>query len=130
MITSKGTLLLIIDVQGRLAQCVFQPTVLENNISKLIRACANLEVPVMVTEQYPKGLGHTIDSLRELLPDSVPVEKISFSCCGNEEFMRQLRSFKSPDHKNLAGMKRGNKANHFRHEKHSSILWMARLGTH
>ena len=97
MITSKGTLLLIIDVQGRLAQCVFQPTVLENNISKLIRACANLEVPVMVTEQYPKGLGHTIDSLRELLPDSVPVEKISLSCCGNEEFMRRLRSFKRND---------------------------------
>ncbi len=97
MITSKGTLLLIIDVQGRLAQCDFQPTVLENNISKLIRACANLEVPVMVTEQYPKGLGHTIDSLRELLPDSVPVEKISFSCCGNEEFMRRLRSFKRND---------------------------------
>ena len=95
MITSKGTLLLIIDVQGRLAQGVFQSVVLEKNISKLIRACSILEVPVLVTEQYPKGLGHTIDSLKELLPDNVPVEKLSFSCCGNEEFMKQLRSFKT-----------------------------------
>ncbi len=97
MMTSKGTLLLIIDVQGRLAQSVFQPAVLENNISKLIRSCAILEVPVLVTEQYPKGLGHTIDSLKELLPDVVPVEKLSFSCCGNPEFMRKLRSYKRND---------------------------------
>ena len=97
MITPKGTLLLIIDVQGRLAQSVFQPDRLENNISKLVRACSILEVPVLVTEQYPKGLGHTIDSLKELLPDHVPVEKLSFSCCGNEEFMRQLRSYKRND---------------------------------
>ena len=39
MITSKGTLLLIIDVQGRLAQGVYQPAALEKNISKLISAC-------------------------------------------------------------------------------------------
>ncbi|NMW21442.1 MAG: hydrolase [Chlorobiaceae bacterium] len=97
MMTSKETLLLIIDVQGRLAQGVFQPAVLETNIIKLVRACRILEVPILVTEQYPKGLGHTIDSLRELLPDSVPVEKLSFSCCGNAEFMRQLRSFNHND---------------------------------
>ena len=97
MITPKGTLLLIVDVQGRLAQGVFKPADLEKNISKLIRACSILDVPVLVTEQYPKGLGHTIDSLRELLPDNVPVEKLSFSCCGNAEFMRQLRSFNRND---------------------------------
>jgi len=97
MITSKGTLLLIIDVQGRLAENVYQPAVLESNISKLIRACTILELPVLVTEQYPKGLGHTIDSLKELLPKSDPVEKLSFSCCGNDEFMSRLRSFKRND---------------------------------
>jgi nicotinamidase-related amidase len=94
MITSKETLLLVIDVQGRLAQGVFQPAVLESNISKLVRACSILEVPVLLTEQYPKGLGHTVEALKELLPGNVPVEKLSFSCCGDVEFMRQLRSFK------------------------------------
>ncbi len=54
MITSKGSLLLIIDVQGRLAQGVFQPAILEKNISKLIRACSILDVPMLLTEQYPK----------------------------------------------------------------------------
>jgi nicotinamidase-related amidase len=97
MIIPKETLLLIIDVQGRLAQSVFQPAALETNISKLARACAILDVPVLLTEQYPRGLGTTIDSLKELLPDNVPVEKISFSCCGTPEFMMQLRSFNRND---------------------------------
>ena len=91
MITPKETLLLIIDVQGRLASGVFQPEAVETNISKLLRACKILEVPVLVTEQYPKGLGETIQPLRELLPGAVPVEKLSFSCCAAPEFMKQLR---------------------------------------
>ncbi len=97
MITPKETLLLIIDVQGRLAQSVFQPEVLERNIKKLLRACKILDVPILLTEQYPKGLGRTVDSLGELMPGTLPVEKISFSCCGTPEFMRQLRSFNRND---------------------------------
>jgi len=97
MITPKEALLLIIDVQGRLAQGVFHSADLEKNISKLVRSCSVLDVPVLVTEQYPKGLGHTLDSLRELLGGNVPVEKLSFSCCGNGDFMKQLRSFNRND---------------------------------
>ena len=93
MITPKDTLLLIIDVQGRLAESVFQAGALAANIAKLLRATQILEVPVLVAEQYPKGLGRTIDSLRELVPGNLPVEKISFSCCATPDFMRQLRSF-------------------------------------
>jgi nicotinamidase-related amidase len=93
MITPKDTLLLIIDVQGRLAGSVFQPSVLQTNISKLVRACQILDVPVLVTEQYPKGLGNTLQQVMELLPDNTPVEKISFSCCGEEEFMKRLRGY-------------------------------------
>jgi nicotinamidase-related amidase len=97
MITPKETLLLIIDVQGRLALGVVQSATLATNISKLVRACTILDVPVLLTEQYPKGLGRTIDSIGELLPGKVPVEKLSFSCCGTSEFMKQLRSFNRND---------------------------------
>lgn len=97
MLSSRETLLLVIDVQGRLAQCVVQPAALETNISKLVRACLILDVPVLVTEQYPKGLGSTVAALKELLPGMVPVEKLSFSCCGTPEFMKQLRSFNRND---------------------------------
>ena len=97
MITPEKTLLLIIDVQGRLAKAVFQPEVVEKNINKLLRACMILDMPVLVTEQYPKGLGRTVDSLLELMPGNLPVEKISFSCCGSLGFMSQLRSFNRND---------------------------------
>jgi nicotinamidase-related amidase len=97
MITPKDTLLLIIDVQGRLAKGVFNASAVETAISKMIRACEVLEVPVLVTEQYPKGLGQTISSLQQLLPGNIPVEKLSFSCCGTQEFMHRLRSFNRND---------------------------------
>uniref|UniRef100_Q3AU79 Hydrolase, isochorismatase family n=1 Tax=Chlorobium chlorochromatii (strain CaD3) TaxID=340177 RepID=Q3AU79_CHLCH len=97
MLSPNETLLLIIDVQGRLAPAVFGSDKLERNIQKLIRACHVLEVPLLVTEQYPKGLGNTIPSLRELMAEAVVVEKSSFSCCGSQEFMRQLRALNRND---------------------------------
>lgn len=97
MITPKDTLLLIIDLQGRLAGSVFQSSAVETNICKLVRSCRILDVPVLVTEQYPKGLGKTILPIMDLLPGNVPVEKISFSCCGEEEFMKRLRGYNRND---------------------------------
>ncbi|NTW64375.1 MAG: isochorismatase family protein [Chlorobiaceae bacterium] len=91
MITPKKTLLLIIDVQERLARSVVHTVALEINIKKLIRSFRALDVPVLVTEQYPKGLGPTLSSLGELLPGTIPVEKIAFSCCGTSHFMESLR---------------------------------------
>ena len=92
MISPKDSLLLLIDVQGKLASVVSNADRVEKNIGKLLRSCKLLGVPVLYTEQYPKGLGHTVEPLKELLDDQVPFEKLSFSCCGSEDFMRRLRS--------------------------------------
>lgn len=91
MITPQDTVLLIIDVQGKLAQVVHESEAVERNISKLIRAAKILGVPVLYTEQYPKGLGHTVEALQELLSEEKPLEKIAFSCCAEESFMEKLR---------------------------------------
>ena len=91
MITPQDTVLLIIDVQGKLAQIVHESAAVERNISKLIRAAKILGVPVLYTEQYPKGLGHTVEALQELLSEEKPLEKIAFSCCAEESFMEKLR---------------------------------------
>lgn len=92
MITPKDTLLLVIDVQGKLTPAIFESDLVERNIGKLIRACKLLGVPVIHTEQYPQGLGRTLDSIRELIGDEPPFEKITFSCCGGDGFMSRLRS--------------------------------------
>ena len=51
-----------------------------------------LEIPIILTEQNPKGLGPTISELFDLMPDIDPVPKMSFSCCGDEGFMGRLKA--------------------------------------
>lgn len=98
MITTEDTVLLIIDVQGKLASLVFDSEAVEKTIVRLVKACRILGVPVMYTEQYPKGLGPTVEPIRELLTEEKPMEKTAFSCCADEEgFMHTLRSMKRND---------------------------------
>jgi len=91
MMRPEESVLLVIDVQGKLASLVHESAEVERNILKLVRACRVLEVPVMYTEQYPEGLGRTVESLRKLFEGEAPFEKSAFSCCGSEDFMSHLR---------------------------------------
>jgi len=86
-----NTLLLVIDVQDRLASAMPKEAqaALEKNASILIRAARRLDLPVVATEQYPKGLGHTVPALRELLPDA-PMEKMEFSCGAAKPIARHI----------------------------------------
>lgn len=61
-------------------------------IAVLVQACRILDVPIIVTEQYPKGLGRTVAEIAAHLPeDLTPLEKLTFSACGIQEFDTQLR---------------------------------------
>lgn len=60
-------------------------------LDRLLRLSSVLHVPLLVTEQYPKGLGHTMKELAELLPPGQAViEKSSMSCCGEPSFAAAL----------------------------------------
>ena len=75
------TALLVVDVQERLAAAM-QPEALARMLGRLgalIEGARVLGLPVAVTEQYPKGLGHTVPSIRERLGDVPVVEKLRFS---------------------------------------------------
>jgi nicotinamidase-related amidase len=60
------------------------------NLLKLIKGIRVLDIPVILTEQYPAGLGPTLPEISQLLPGIQPIEKLSFSCCGEERFGREL----------------------------------------
>jgi nicotinamidase-related amidase len=99
--------LLIIDAQERLAAAMPADTLdaTVTNMNRLVQAARSLEVPIISTEQYPQGLGKTIDAVREHLPDTVaPTEKTCFSCCTAAGFERALTS--QPERKQvvLVGM--------------------------
>ena len=94
----------LVDVQVRLAT-VMPPDAMQDvikNCGILVQSAKLLNVPLMITEQYPKGLGHTVPELAILLPTVQPVEKTTFSCVHEPKFKRQLTS----DHLQviLAGM--------------------------
>jgi len=56
----------------------------------LITGCRILGVPIIPTQQYTKGLGETIPEIRDALGEFEPVEKFTFSCCGNKDFTELL----------------------------------------
>lgn len=82
----------MIDVQSRLATVMpadAMQSVLKN-CSILAQTAHLLGVAIILTEQYPKGLGHTAPELSDLMPKVVPVEKTAFSCLAEAKFRRQL----------------------------------------
>ena len=91
MLVKENAALLLIDMQGKLAQSMFEPDMVLENCAKLIQAAKLFEMPILILEQYPKGLGPTAPSLRELLGDQPAIEKVFFSACDSEEFQQQLR---------------------------------------
>jgi nicotinamidase-related amidase len=93
-LTTDNAVLVAIDFQERLFPAMHDKEKLLRSVVKLIRGVRALEVPVIFTEQYPKGLGPTIPEIKELLPDMKPVEKVCFSCGDSEAFSKTLEGLK------------------------------------
>ena len=63
-----------------------------DNLQKLIKGIQVLGIPVLWVEQNPVGLGPTIPEVADLLPDSTPISKMSFSSCRNDRFLQALKN--------------------------------------
>lgn len=86
--------LVVIDVQDKLCLAMDHKVLgkLTKNIGILLESAAELNVPVLVTEQYVKGLGATLPELREKAGAAAYYEKMSFSSCGSAEFMEKIKA--------------------------------------
>lgn len=80
LINAERSSLLVIDVQDKLLHHVHGWQSLLQNVIWLVRVAGKIGVPVMASEQYPKGLGHTAAELLRELPEGAVVEKLHFSC--------------------------------------------------
>ena len=86
-IKARSSFLLMIDIQEKLMPAIYNKEEIINNSVKLLTAARELSVPLIVTEQYPKGIGQTLSELKNLIPESTPViAKTEFSCCEAERF--------------------------------------------
>lgn len=79
LIESSQSQLLLVDLQARLVPHVQQPERLAFNNDRLLQVSRQLKVPLLATEQYPQGLGHTIPQLREQLKGAEIASKEHFS---------------------------------------------------
>jgi nicotinamidase-related amidase len=93
LLRKDDTLLVIVDIQTKLLNLIFEKERLASSCRKLIQAAKLLEVPMVMTEQYPKGMGPTDPQILELLEDVGAIEKVSFSCCGVEDFNQRISGF-------------------------------------
>jgi nicotinamidase-related amidase len=92
MLTAENSALVLVDVQGKLAKAMHNREAFLDNIIRLVKGAQVFELPILWTEQYPAGLGPTMPEIAELLSDQNPVSKLSFSCCGNADFMEALNA--------------------------------------
>ncbi len=90
-LNKEETMLLIIDIQERLSRVMDKEEEVINNTGVLISMAKNMAMPIVVTEQYPKGLGNTVAQLEENLTDAKKFEKNTFTGC-IEEVLAYLNS--------------------------------------
>ncbi len=89
---ADNAVLVVIDVQERLVPAMPQDVYLRlrDTVEMLVCGAELLGVPVVTTEQYPKGIGHTVPELSEACKNTI-IEKVSFGCCGEPNFLDALK---------------------------------------
>jgi nicotinamidase-related amidase len=88
MIDKDNCVLVVVDIQEKLAPYISGIEEILKNAKKLIKACRIFELPVIVTEQ--KKLGNTVEDLRDVLGKFEPIQKMAFSCVREEKFVEEL----------------------------------------
>lgn len=90
MLRPEDCALAIIDIQEKLLPQIFEKERVLHNAQLLVRLADILSLPIVVSTQYEKGLGKTVDEISSLLPDMKPVEKLEFGCFGNGEYCQAV----------------------------------------
>lgn len=96
LMRAEKTSLMIIDVQERLAPVMSDPRRVIRGCCLLLRAAQLLKVPVVASEQYPRGIGPTMVDLREWLPPEGAIAKMHFSAADEPAIVERLEAIDRP----------------------------------
>ena len=94
MFKVDDTILILIDIQGKLASLMYDKDKLYKNLGIISKSMNLLKIPIIWMEQVPDKLGPTIDEIAINLSDISPIAKYTFSCYDNDEFKEKLKSMK------------------------------------
>ncbi len=96
LLSARRSILLVVDVQERLAPAIDGGEAATARAGIMVLAARRLGVPVLASEQYPRGLGPTVPALRTLLEPGEVVEKIHFSLAHEPGFVERIRGLDRP----------------------------------
>jgi nicotinamidase-related amidase len=91
-LNKEDAVLVVVDIQERLAAVMSERKRVIDNCIHLIEAAKLLGIPIILNEQYPKGLGPTVTEIRDALQSYEPLEKVTFSCCRGDNFPGNLKN--------------------------------------
>jgi nicotinamidase-related amidase len=95
MLDRQHSALLVIDVQEGYRGLTVEHERMQRGVRRLVEAAQVVGVPILATEQYPKGLGHLVPEIAEAFPAGTEViEKMSLSCCGTPRFAERLKGLR------------------------------------
>src|SRR5512147_1423611 len=92
MLACADTVLLVVDIQEKLVRAMHAREELVLRARQLVQGARVLSVPILFTEQNPKGLGPTVPEIAAHMPPAQPISKFSFGCAASEDFMRALQA--------------------------------------
>ena len=104
LLDAQRSVLIVIDLQEKLVPAIDKGDDVVANAGKLLEGAGRLGVPVIVSEQYPKGLGLTVDDIASKLPnESKTIAKLTFSAARSEDFRRDLSALRGRDQMVICG---------------------------
>ncbi len=92
MLHTENAVLVVVDIQGKLASLMHEKEKFYKNVARMIQGCQTLEIPILWNEQLPDKLGETVDEIKTLFTDQSPLIKKTFSTCGNNTFNDQINA--------------------------------------
>ena len=92
MFDIENSVMLLVDVQGQLAQLMHRKEELFKRLEIMIQGIKAMGVPIIWMEQIPSKLGPTTDRIAALMEGQTPIEKFSFSCCAEPVFMEAFNA--------------------------------------
>ncbi len=92
LLEREQTGLVVVDIQTKLMNVMGNKERVLDNTLKLIHLSKLFNIPILMTEQYPKMIGPTLPEIKEALPHIAPIKKMEFNCCDVDPFMEFLKS--------------------------------------
>ncbi|MEG0291595.1 MAG: hydrolase [Anaerovoracaceae bacterium] len=93
VVDREDTIAIMIDMQEKLLPVMQNAKKIEETAIKLTKGLKLLEIPILVTQQYTKGIGETKAEIAEVLGEFTPIEKDTFSAMKTDEFVAELEVY-------------------------------------